>query len=95
MGSNHFRMCPGLCTRLLFRGLIRSPVGWSQVKALRRNEDRELSDERVLGPGRFIEPLTEKVDLVKKYRLTASERSRKAIELISEYGLTFAETAPK
>ena len=69
---------------LIGGGLIRSLGGWSQVKALRRIGDRELSDERVLGSGRFIEQLTQEIDLVKKNRLTASERSRKAIEVIEE-----------
>ena len=32
-------------------GLIRSLGGWSQVKALRRSAERELSDERILGNG--------------------------------------------
>jgi REP element-mobilizing transposase RayT len=36
-------------------GLVRSLGGWSEVLSLRREGKRELSDERVLGSGAFIE----------------------------------------
>lgn len=36
-------------------GLIRSQGGWSQVLALRRKEEKEQSDERILGGGDFVD----------------------------------------
>jgi len=36
-------------------GLIRSLGGWSAVKAIRHSGDRELSDDRILGSGEFVE----------------------------------------
>ena len=36
-------------------GLIRSLGGWSQVKSRRNNEERMLSDERILGGAEFVE----------------------------------------
>ena len=38
-------------------GLIRSQGGWSNVISMRRQEDREMSDERILGSGDFVEQL--------------------------------------
>lgn len=63
-------------------GLIRSAGGWSAVKALRRIGDRQASDERILGSGRFVDEITGQVDLERKYRLLASDRLEKAFELI-------------
>lgn len=36
-------------------GLVRSLGGWSEVLSLRRQEKRELSDQRILGSGAFVE----------------------------------------
>jgi hypothetical protein len=36
-------------------GLVRSLGGWSEVLSLRRQSKRELSDERILGSGAFVE----------------------------------------
>lgn len=36
-------------------GLIRSQGGWSQVVSMRKRGRRELSDERILGSGDFVE----------------------------------------
>lgn len=43
-------------------GLIRSQGGWSQVMAMRQRNDRELSDERILGPGDFVEKIIAEAD---------------------------------
>ena len=43
-------------------GLIRSLGGWSAVKALRRSGDRELSDERILGGGEFVEQIIKEAE---------------------------------
>jgi len=36
-------------------GLIRSQGGWLQVLALRRREEKEQSNERILGGGNFVD----------------------------------------
>lgn len=36
-------------------GLVRSQGGWSQVMTMRKRNVCELSDERILGPGDFVE----------------------------------------
>ena len=36
-------------------GLIRSLGGWSAVESLRCSGDRELSEDRILGSGEFVE----------------------------------------
>ena len=64
-------------------GLIRSQGGWSQVKALRRIGDRQLSDERILGSGDFVENVTKAEELARKYRLTAKEREKKAMLVVT------------
>lgn len=40
-------------------GLVRSQGGWSQVMTMRKRKVRELSDERILGPGDFVERIIE------------------------------------
>jgi len=40
-------------------GLVRSQGGWSQVMSMRKRKVRELSDERILGPGDFVERIIE------------------------------------
>ena len=65
-------------------GLIRSLGGWSEVKALRRIGERELSDERILGSGGFVKQVTEDMDLAKKYRFSATERRQKVFEAIEK-----------
>ena len=45
-------------------GLIRSLGGWAEVMGLRRRRERQLSDQRILGDGDFVETvLTEMDDL--------------------------------
>ena len=43
-------------------GLIRSHGGWSEVLSLRRKGGREVSDERVLGSGGFVERVLEEAE---------------------------------
>jgi len=43
-------------------GLIRSLGGWSAVKALRRAGYRELSDDRILGSGEFVERIIKEAE---------------------------------
>ena len=43
-------------------GLVRSQGGWSQVMTMRRRKVRELSDERILGAGDFVERIIEEAE---------------------------------
>jgi hypothetical protein len=43
-------------------GLIRSQGGWSQVLALRNKGEKELSDERILGSGEFVEQILQEAE---------------------------------
>lgn len=43
-------------------GLIRSMGGWSEVLSMRRRGERELTDERILGSGEFVEQLLKEAD---------------------------------
>ena len=42
--------------------MIRSMGGWSEVLSLRRKGEREASDERILGGGKFVERVVEEVE---------------------------------
>ena len=64
-------------------GLIRSLGGWSAVKALRRSGDRELSDERILGSGEFVERVIKEADAKIKYQLPVKEQDQKIDEYIA------------
>ena len=43
-------------------GLVRSAGGWFEVLALRRNGDRQASDQRILGDGEFVQDLLGEMD---------------------------------
>jgi REP element-mobilizing transposase RayT len=43
-------------------GLIRSMGGWSEVVSLRRKDEREASDERILGGEEFVEGVLEEAE---------------------------------
>ncbi len=65
-------------------GLIRSLGGWSQVKALRRFAGREMSDERILGSGDFVEQVIREADEQVKFQFPIQERNDKAKRLIAK-----------
>jgi REP element-mobilizing transposase RayT len=65
-------------------GLIRSAGGWSVVKALRRTGERELSDERILGSGVFVEQIIKSAEAKVKYQLPVLDQSEKIDEFISK-----------
>jgi putative transposase len=65
-------------------GLIRSLGGWSAVKALRRAGDRELSDDRILGSGEFVEQIIKEAEGKAKYQLPVKEKDRKIEEYITK-----------
>ncbi len=58
-------------------GLIRSLGGWSAVKAMRRSGERELSDDRILGNGEFVEQIIKEAQAKIIYQLPVREYSQK------------------
>jgi REP element-mobilizing transposase RayT len=65
-------------------GLIRSQGGWSAVKAMRRSGGRELSDERILGNGEFVERILKEADAKIRYQLPVKEHNEKIDEWIAK-----------
>ena len=65
-------------------GLIRSLGGWSAVKALRRSGDRELSDERILGSGEFVERIIKEAETHIRYQFPAKDDPEKINEFIAK-----------
>ena len=64
-------------------GLIRSLGGWSAVKAMRRTGDRELSDDRILGSGEFVERIIREAESKIQYQLPDLEHHQKIKEIIT------------
>ena len=65
-------------------GLIRSLGGWSAVKALRRSGDRELSDDRILGSGEFVERTIKEAHANVRYQFSVNEQAGKIDEYIAQ-----------
>jgi REP element-mobilizing transposase RayT len=65
-------------------GLVRSLGGWSQVLSLRRENERVLADERILGTGDFVQKVVSEADERIKYQLGDNERREKAQQLIEQ-----------
>jgi len=65
-------------------GLIRSLGGWSAVKALRRSGDRELSDDRILGSGEFVERIIKEAEANIRYQFPAKDDPEKINEFIAK-----------
>ena len=65
-------------------GLIRSLGGWSAVKAMRSAGDRELSDERILGRGEFVERMLKEADAKIKYQLPLKAQHQKTDAFIAQ-----------
>ena len=55
------------------------------VKALRRSGDRELSDERILARGEFVERIIKEAEAQIKYQLPVLKDHHKIDEFISGY----------
>lgn len=64
-------------------GLVRSKGGWSQVKSLRRADDREMSDARILGSGEFVEQIVKEASNHVKFQFSKNERRRNVEEYIA------------
>jgi len=65
-------------------GLIRSMGGWSAVKAMRRAGDRDLSDDRILGSGEFVEQIIKEAEATIKYQLPVKGSDDKIKKLIGK-----------
>jgi REP element-mobilizing transposase RayT len=65
-------------------GLIRSLGGWSAVKAMRRSGERELSDDRILGNGEFVEQIIKEAEGKIIYQLPVTEHPQKIDEFITQ-----------
>ena len=65
-------------------GLIRSLGGWSAVKALRYSGERELSDDRILGSGEFVEQIIKEAEAQIKYQLPIKGHHRKIDQFIAQ-----------
>ncbi len=65
-------------------GLVRSVGGWSEVVSLRRQGVREMTDERILGSGVFVERVLKEADEKTKGPYTTRERKKRVEELILE-----------
>ena len=63
-------------------GLIRSQGGWSQVLSMRRHGGRELSDERILGSGDFVERMISEADEKIKHQFPEKEGKDKVEKYI-------------
>ena len=65
-------------------GLVRSLGGWSQVKSMRRADDRELHDPRILGSGEFVEQMIKEASVKAKYQFPANQNIQEIEEYISK-----------
>jgi REP element-mobilizing transposase RayT len=85
----------GKRSELVGGGLIRSMGGWSEVVSLRRRDEREAWDERILGGGKFVERIVEEAE----ERMKETLRWRKRVmdlktllkEVVKTEGLEEAE----
>jgi REP element-mobilizing transposase RayT len=65
-------------------GLIRSLGGWSAVKAMRRAGERELSDDRILGDGEFVDRIIREAEGKIRYQLPSNELHQKIDNIIAK-----------
>jgi len=65
-------------------GLIRSLGGWSAVKAMRHSGDRELSDDRILGSGEFVERIIKEAEANIRYQFPVKKHPEKIDEFIAK-----------
>jgi hypothetical protein len=63
-------------------GLIRSLGDWSEVQSMRRRKGRQLTDERILGSGEFVERILNDAEEDERLLLSAKERLRTIKETI-------------
>ncbi len=65
-------------------GLVRSLGGWSQVKSMRRSNERELHDPRILGSGEFVEQIIKEASEKAKYQFPKNEDMQEVEEYITK-----------
>ena len=65
-------------------GLIRSLGGWSTILSLRKDNERPLTDERVLGSGEFVEKVIKEADEKIKYQVYGARLKVKIKEVIEK-----------
>jgi hypothetical protein len=65
-------------------GLIRSQGGWSQVLALRRKGERELSDERILGSEDFVDRVLQEAEERQLRQMKLQRRGKGIEDIIQE-----------
>lgn len=65
-------------------GLVRSLGGWSHVVSLRKERERILADDRILGTGDFVERVIREADECMKYQIGDDERNRKVQGFIEQ-----------
>jgi hypothetical protein len=65
-------------------GLVRSLGGWSNVISMRRHGDRDLSDERVLGSGDFVEKIIRESDELVRRQFPEKKRKKMIEDIIQE-----------
>jgi hypothetical protein len=65
-------------------GLIRSLGGWSIVKAIRKAGVMELSDDRILGSGEFVQKLIDEADENSRRQFKGKEYILKAKNFVKE-----------
>ncbi|MDY7036935.1 MAG: hypothetical protein SV375_12330 [Thermodesulfobacteriota bacterium] len=65
-------------------GLIRSLGGWSAILSLRKENERPLTDERVLGSGEFVEKVIKEADEKIQYQVYGARLKEKIREAIEE-----------
>jgi REP-associated tyrosine transposase len=64
-------------------GLIRSVGGWAEVKSQRRRGKPELTDERILGSGDFVERVIREAEARMQRQYTAREHGQRVERLIA------------
>jgi len=63
-------------------GLIRSLGGWSQVLSVRRDNQRVLTDERILGTGDFVDRILNEADERLKYQMAGNNGRQQIGEVV-------------
>lgn len=66
-------------------GLVRSLGGWAAVKSLRRQNVKEMGDERVLGSGKFVKNLLNEAERKTRLQFTTLELIEKAKSAMDVY----------
>jgi len=67
---------------LIGGGLFRSLGGWSQVLSIRRDNQRVLTDERILGTGDFVDRILNEADERLKYQMAGNKGRQQIGEVI-------------